>query len=342
MLADLRAWNAAVADPPALVVATSGSSGEPKQVLLSRPAMRASAAATSLRLGGDGVWVLALPWSYVAGLSVLLRSVVAGTEPVLLEEHDGLASAVDAMARGPRYISLVPTQLSRMLSGPPADVDALRRFDAILVGGAPLGARVRSAAEAEGVRVVATYGMSETCGGCVYDGVPLDGVEVMLRGDGRIRIAGPVLFDGYADQPELTAAVLHGGAFLTSDVGRLAADGRLEVTGRVDDVVISGGINVPVTVVARRILEHPDVRDTMVLGVRDEEWGQEVVAVVAVAPDRRLEVSELRDFVSRALPRSWAPRRLAVVSELPLLGNGKVDRRAVETIAAQATAGTTP
>ena len=317
----LRAWDVAP-DPDPLVVETSGSTGSPKRVVLSRAAMRASADATHARLGGPGQWLLNLPPSYVAGLQVLFRSVRADTDPVV--QHASFEDAAAAMTGPRRYVSLVPTQLSRLL-----DVDALRGFDTVLVGGARLEPALRSRAHAAGLRVVATYGMSETCGGCVYDGRPLDGVAVKIGNDQRIRIGGPVLFDGYDGQPALTAEAKQDGWFVTQDLGRIDADGLLQVTGRVDDVVISGGVNVPTTAVAARLREHPSVREAEVLGVPDPEWGSAVVAVLV----GDLARDDARDWVAGELPRSWAPRRVVLVEALPLLANGKVDRLAVERLA---------
>ncbi|QNN54999.1 AMP-binding protein [Nocardioides mesophilus] len=332
MLDLLRAWDAAADEPEPLLVETSGSTGEPKRVLLSRRALRASADATAARLGGPGQWLLNLPPTYVAGLQVLFRSLRSGTEPVI---QDGdFAAAAGRLTGGRRYVSLVPTQLHRMLPGAPndsgdsdggdgsADLEALRRFDAVLVGGAHVPAELRARAAAAGVRVVATYGMSETCGGCVYDGVPLDAVAVAIRGDGRIRIGGPVLFDGYAGAPDLTDEVLADGWFLTQDLGRIDDDGRLQVLGRADDVVLSGGVNVPGPAVATRLREHPAVRAAEVLGVPDPEWGRRVVAVVV----GELTLDDARDWVAAEHPRSWAPRQLLRVEDLPLLPNGKTDR----------------
>ena len=331
ILALLRDWEARAEEPEPLVIETSGSTGQPKRVVLSRAAMRASATATHARLGGPGQWLLNLPASYVAGAQVLFRSVLAGTDPVLQEEHADFASAAEAMSGGRRYVSLVPTQLTRMLASP-RDTEALRRFDTVLVGGARVDQSLREAASRAGVAGVATYGMSETCGGCVYDGMPLDGVAVAVSADGRVRIGGPVLFDGYDGQPGLTAQVMQDGWFLTSDLGRLDEDGRLQVLGRVDDVVISGGVNVPTGAVSACLRDHPAVAAVEVVGVPDEEWGRAVVAVV-VPLDEAPGLDSLRDFVSLRHPRTWAPRDVVVVPELPLLGNGKVDRRAVERIA---------
>jgi len=312
----LRGWLDAGGEPEPIVIETSGSTGAAKKVLLSRQAVVASASASRDRLGAAGSWVLALPVSYVAGVNVVVRSLLAGHDPILLE--DNALPAVE----GATFISLVPTQLHRYLSTA-AEVDALRQFHTVLLGGGPIDPALRTRAEELGIRVVATYGSSETSGGCVYDGYPLDGVELAVEEDGRIRISGPMLFDGYVDDPALTAASLRDGWFLTSDVGRLHEDGRLEVLGRVDDVVISGGVNVPTPAVARRLREHPDVEQAEVIGVPDPEWGHRVVAFVV----GRIGRDEARDWVADELPRSWAPSEIFVTEELPLLSNGKVDRQ---------------
>jgi O-succinylbenzoic acid--CoA ligase len=203
----------------------------------------------------------------------------------------------------------------------------------VLVGGAAVPQALRDRAAAAGVRVVATYGMSETCGGCVYDGVPLDGVAVALSAEGRVRLTGPVLFDGYEGRDDLTAAVMRDGWFVTSDVGRFDEDGRLQVLGRVDDVLLSGGVNVPAPAVAARLREHPAVREAEVVGVPDDEWGQRVVALVVPDGGSALDLDAARDWVSAVHPRSWAPRELRHVDSIPLLHNGKVDRLALQEAA---------
>jgi O-succinylbenzoic acid--CoA ligase len=197
---------------------------------------------------------------------------------------------------------------------------------AVLLGGGPIDPALRARAGDAGIRVVATYGSAETAGGCVYDGYALDGVALALGEGGRIRVAGPTLFDGYDGDPAATAEVLVDGWFLTSDAGRLDDDGRLQVLGRVDDVVVSGGVNVPTPAVAARLREHPAVTDAAVVGVPDDEWGHRVVAFV-VGP---LDVATVRDWVAEAHPRSWAPRDVVTVDALPLLPNGKVDRRSLQ------------
>ena len=339
MFSLLRDWQAAPTEPEPLVIETSGSTGAPKRVVLTRAAMRASAAATEARLGGPGQWLLNLAATYVAGVQVLFRSVLAGTTPVFLDEHVGFVPAAEAMDADRRYVSLVPTQLTRMLSVP-REVAALRWFDTVLVGGAAVESSLRRRAAEAGVRVVATYGMSETCGGCVYDGMPLDGVAVAVGQDGRVRISGPVLFDGYDGRPDLTGEVMRDGWFLTSDLGRLDDDGRLEVLGRVDDVIVSGGVKVPAAAVARRLREHPRVDAAEVVGVPDAEWGQRVVAVVVSQPGVATRnvppLDDLRNWVSQVHPRQWAPMQLARVDTIPRLPNGKVDRVALEKIAADA------
>jgi o-succinylbenzoate---CoA ligase len=184
------------------------------------------------------------------------------------------------------------------------------------------------------VRVVATYGMAETCGGCVYDGLPLDGVGLALASDGRVRLTGPVLFDGYVDDAAATGEVLVDGWFVTSDAGRLDEDGRLQVLGRVDDMVVTGGVNVAAAAVAARLREHPSVSGAEVVGLPDAEWGNRVVAVVSlIAPVETLTLGDARDWVGEVHPRAWAPRELVEVERLPMLDNGKVDRLAVRSLA---------
>ena len=320
---ELDAWLAQPAEPEPIVVETSGSTGQPKRVVLSRRAVLASGTATAARLGGAGPWVLALPMTYVAGLQVACRSLAAGHRPVLLDDHGSLAGAV-AAAGGAPYVSLVATQLVRALRSQD-DTAALARCAAVLVGGGPVDRELRERATDGGIRVVATYGSAETAGGCVYDGLPLDGVAVAIGANGRIRIGGPTLFDGYDGDPALTADVLVDGWFLTADAGRFDEDGRLQVLGRLDDMVISGGVKVPTGIVAARLREHPAVTAVDVGRLADDEWGERVVAWVV----GDLSLDEARDWVAELHPRSWAPRELRVLDEMPMLRNGKVDRRAL-------------
>jgi O-succinylbenzoic acid--CoA ligase len=321
-------WLSGQNSPP-LTIRTSGSTGQPKDVALSAAAVTASAAATLDRIGGPGQWVLALPVRYVAGLQVVVRSVLSRTTPVVLAEQPSLAVAARLLTGRRRYLALVPTQLHRMVTDP-AESEALAGFDAVLLGGAAAAPELLDRARAAGVGVVTTYGMSETCGGCVYDGWPLEGVEVRLGENDRVLLRGPMLFDGYVDQPELTACALRDGWLHTPDVGRLDPSGRLEILGRRDDVVVSGGVNISLGAVERRLLEHPFIQDAAVVGRHDPAWGTRVVAfVVAVRGHQSPTTETLRDFVSEVHPREWAPREVTRLAALPLLESGKVDRQAL-------------
>lgn len=307
----------------ALVVATSGSTGRPKGVLLPRRALAAAAAATHARLGGPGTWHCALPTSYVAGVMTLVRAHVAGIPPVVANPD-----LSDLAARpGRNYLSLVPTQLHRGLADP-AVAARLARFDAVLVGGAALAPEVRRRAAASGVAVVTTYGMSETCGGCVYDGVPLDGVDVAVEeASGRVTIGGPVLFAGYRLDPDASAAALVGGRFVTADRGAWA-DGRLSILGRVDDVVISGGVNVDLAEAQRaadEILGPPEAGGVVLVGVPDDAWGTRIVAVTT-AP---LTTDEVRRRLGVRLGRAALPRAVRRVGSLPRTASGKIDRQSL-------------
>ena len=308
-------------DDCAVILTTSGSSGEPKGVMLSRAALVASATATHERLGGPGQWLLPMKPYFVGGLQVLTRSVLAGYAPTVAWEHPSFTAAAAAMTGPRRYTAMVPTQLARYLE---TEVDALLSFDAIVIGGAAMPAELKERVRAAGVAAIPSYGMTETGSGCVYAGEPLAGTSLRLE-DERILISGPTLFSGYRLRPAVTAEVLRDGWFWTQDRGRLV-DGRLQVVGRLDDVVISGGVNVTLTAVQARLLEHSSVKDAVVLGVPDIEWGSRVVAFV-VGGD--LDRAELRDFVAQVLPRTWAPREVIALAELPMLASGKVDRQSL-------------
>jgi len=320
----------------AFIVPTSGSTGRPKGALLTAAAVRSSATATLERLGGPGRWLLALPATHIAGLMVLARSVVAGTEPVAVDLTEGFdpelfaAASVQVFAGGGRrYTALVPRQLSCLLDAGGAPLSALTGYDAVLVGGAAADGALLDRARKAGVEVVTTYGMTETCGGCVYDGVPLDGVRVELAGDGRIRLAGPMLAAGYRLRPDLAPA-FDGGWFTTSDLGSLDGDGRLTVLGRADDVAVSGGENVPLAAVDLAVASHPEVAEALSVAVPDAEWGERVVvAVVPADPERPPSLDSIRAHVRDRHPVAYAPKELHVLDALPTLPGGKSDRRAL-------------
>jgi O-succinylbenzoic acid--CoA ligase len=318
-------------DGAAVVIATSGSTGAAKHVVLSARALRASANATAERLGGPARWLLALPAHHVAGVQVVVRSLLAGATPVVQDlragfRPDAFAAATRELGTDRRCTSLVPTQLGRLLDAGGAALDALRGFSAVLVGGAALAPHLHERALAAGVEVVTTYGMSETAGGCVYDGVPLGGVGVELEEDGRIRIGGPTLADGYLGDPGLTAAAFADGWYRTGDLGRWRA-GRLDVLGRADDVIVTGGEKVAPATVEKVLAAQEGVVAACVVGVPDPEWGQVVAA--AVVPDGPLDAAlteRLRSAVRAALGRAAVPRILRAVPRIPLRGIGKPDR----------------
>ena len=310
-----------------LVVPTSGSTGEPKGVLLTAACLTASARAAEQHLGGPGSWHLALPVTHIGGLQVLLRSLLTTGEPVT----GGFVESTAALGPGRRYCSLVPTQLGRLLDAGPAAVAAVASYDAVLVGAAATPEPLLAKARAAGVRVVTTYGMSETSGGCVYDGVPLPGVEASIGHDGRVRLAGPVVARGYRLRPELTAEAFAGQVFTTGDLGHLE-DGRLVVDGRADDLVNTGGEKVAPLAVQAALAGHPGVAEVAVVGVPDSEWGQRVVAVV-VPTGVGLTLHEAREHVATRVSRVAAPRQLLLLDELPMLASGKIDRAGLVALA---------
>jgi O-succinylbenzoic acid--CoA ligase len=271
----------------------------------------------------DDVWLACMPWHHIGGLQVLLRARLFDV-PLVVHETFDVERVADA--REATLVSLVPTQLRRLLD---AGVD-LGRFRAILLGGAAAPPVLLDRAAAAGAHVVTTYGMSETCGGCVYDGVPLDGVEVRTEPDGRVLLRGPMLMSRYRFDPGLTDRTLVDGWLRTNDMGEVD-HGRLRVRGRLDDVIVTGGENVVATEVEARLAAHPQVADVAVTGTDDEEWGQRVVAAV-VAAGAAPTLEELRAWCRQTMPAAAAPRQLLVVGELPRLGSGKVDRVGVRTL----------
>ncbi|MCU1530629.1 MAG: AMP-dependent synthetase [Arthrobacter sp.] len=321
----------------AVVVRTSGSTGTPKATVLTLDALASSSMATALALKGEGQWLLALPVQYVAGVQVLVRSLFAGTRPWVMDLSGGFTPAAFTAAALEltdkiRFTSLVPTQLQRLLDFPTADTLAvLRRFNGILLGGAPASPELLAAAREAGLRVVATYGSAETCGGCVYDGEPLDGVDVKLDEDGRILLGGATIASGYLDSPELTdqAFLEEDGVrwYRTNDLGELDADGRLTVLGRADDVVLTGGLKISAAHVQAELEKFDGVLSAFVAGVPSAEWGQALAAYVAVADS---SPEGIRKFTASA---PWgpvlghlAPKTVLAAAELLMLPNGKPDR----------------
>lgn len=349
-----------------LILRTSGSTtGTGRLIAMSTAALMASARATHARLGGPGTWLLPLPAHHVAGLQILIRSLEAGTEPVVVDTSAGfsptaLAEALRSARRSTGaavsrlYVSLVPTQLVRVLQDPQAR-RALAGADAVLLGGAAADPALLARARGAGVTVVTTYGMSETGGGCVYSGRPLEGVEIAIQapdaeGAGRILISGPVLAEDYLHTPGRNLSASEGfhrsGArrvLATSDRGRLHPDGRLEVLGRLDDVIITGGVKVEPRHVEEALTGIDGVAEACVVGLPDEQWGSTVVAAVVLEPGRqpggpkRLDGAALREAARARLDGAHAPKRVVVLEALPLRPSGKVDRREVARLLATTT-----
>lgn len=430
-----------------MVLRTSGSTtGTGKLVGVSMDALVASARATHKRLGGPGIWVLALPAYHAAGVQVLVRAAVAGTRVFNAYKEGGfdpqhLAQVIDAACAAagdaapscgddaasscgadaassraggaggaggageaalaaddsgracPVYTSLVPTQLRRALDDEQLR-GALTRLDAVLIGGAAADAQLLEQAKAAGIRVVTTYGMSETCGGCVYDGQPLPGVSMDVdQATGAIWLSGPMLATGYLGDEELTrrcfvsrpqaqagegasdagetasaaesaeagaaGAGTEAGAtspgsetepgagsdagageparrwFITSDRGHIV-DGRLQVLGRLDDVIISGGIKVEPGPIEALLALNPLVSECAVVGLPDLQWGQVVTAVVVPASmpglgrvDEGAILAQIRVYLEQKLSGAQCPKQVLLADALPYKGIGKVDRRAL-------------
>ncbi|MGP4031845.1 AMP-binding protein [Pseudarthrobacter sp. 1C304] len=324
-------------DDAAVVVRTSGSTGTPKATVLTLDALAASSMATALALKGEGQWLLALPVQYVAGVQVLVRSLFAGTRPWAMDMSGGFTpeaftAAALELTDKVRFTSLVPTQLQRLLDAPSAETLAvLRRFDGILLGGGPASPALLAAARDAGVRVVTTYGSAETCGGCVYDGVPLEGVEVKLAEDGRILLGGATIAAGYLGAPDLTAKafVEDGGVrwYRTNDLGELDDAGTLTVLGRGDDVVITGGVKVSAAHVQAELERLDGVRAAFVAGVPSAEWGQALAAYVALADS---SPQGMGDFLAGTpwapVLGAMAPKTVLAAGDLLMLPNGKPDR----------------
>lgn len=322
----------------ALVVRTSGSTGTPKATVLTVDQLAASSMATAIALRGEGQWLLALPLQYVAGVQVLVRSLFAGTRPWVMDLSNGFTpeaftEAAEELTDTIRFTSLVPTQLQRLLDSPSLrTLAALRRFNAILLGGAPASDPLLDAAKAAGLKIVTTYGSAETCGGCVYDGSPIEGVRVMLDDDGRVLLGGDTVASGYLDAPEATAEAFfeEDGTrwYRTNDLGELAEDGTLTVLGRADDVIITGGVKASAAFIQAELEKFDGVTAAFVAGVPSREWGQAVAAYVAVE-DTSPEAVAAYTARGQAALGTLAPKTLLTAESLIMLPNGKPDRLAM-------------
>lgn len=329
---------------PTVILTTSGSAGRPKGVELPAAAIRASAIAAERRLGGPGLWLTAIPVTGAGGLNTIARSLLNGVEPVLWPglagalHFDGAAIApalVQTLAAAKRaglraYTSLVPTQIARLVAHADADdadaVEALRLladFHAVLVGADALNPALRHTLRSYGIHFVTTYGATETCGGCIYDDVPLDGVTIEFIGDepGRIAITGPNVAARYRDDDPTLGA----GRWLSQDLGRMRM-GHLELVGRIDDLVKVGGSSIALTLISRQFTALGLVDDVITLARADNEWGSVPVAFI-VGGDA--PTPTLRTFAAAAVGRTSLPLDIVRLPALPLLPNGKPDRRAL-------------
>ena len=314
----------------ALVVQTSGSTGRPKRVALSADAVLANAAASESALGGPGQWILALPTHYIAGLNVLTRSLAAGIDPVTVPSADdptahftaqAFLDAVAQLTVPERFTSLVPAQLATLLDDRAA-AEALARFGRVLVGGQTTPAALLERATAAGVHVTRSYGSSETSGGVVYDGYPIGQTSVRIV-DGEVQLGGPTIAEGYLHDPALTAErfITDDGMpwFRTADTGTYQ-DGRLAIAGRLDDVIISGGIKVSLSAI-EQLMHQNGFEDAVVVAKDDEKWGQVPVAFTISKADPAPAVAAIEAALGPA-----ARPQMRRGSAIPILPSGKPDR----------------
>ncbi len=318
----VRALPGGVPVPPdvAVVVATSGTEGDPKGVELTWSGLEASARAVSAGLG-SARWLCCLPLHGVGGLGIVARAWSTG-DPVEVVARFDTAAVAETRAK---LVSLVPTALRRCLD----DGVDLERFSRVLLGGAALDPALRTRAELAGASIVSSYGLTETWGGVVHEGRPLDGVELRLGEDGEIILRAPMTMRGYRLRPDDTAAVLSADGWLrTGDVGSIDASGTLTVVDRRRDIIVSGGVNVSPTEVEGVLVDHPGVADVGVAGTTDPEWGERVVAhVVAADPATPPTLEDLRAFAGERLSAAKLPRQLVLVDEIPRTAGGKPARR---------------
>lgn len=290
----------------ALVIATSGSTGQPKGVVHTHKSLAASARASNSRLGTTAAdhWLACLPLSHIGGFAVITRARMAGCELSIHNSFD--AQAVDSAARnGATMTSLVSTALARVDSS---------RFRKILLGAGP-------APQGLPANIVKTYGMTETGSGVAYDGIALDGVEIRIGVDDEIFVRGEMLLRCYRDDHDPKD---NSGWLPTNDIGSLI-DGQLRVSGRRGDLIITGGENVWPLQVEAAIMENPKISEVCVRGVADEKWGQRVVAWLAPRNDETISLAEIRDWVKATLPAYCAPHEIRQVKVLPRTTIGKID-----------------
>jgi O-succinylbenzoic acid--CoA ligase len=291
-----------------LLVATSGSTGSPKEIGITSAALLASANASNKYLGAvrGSTWSLLLPLTHIAGINVLVRAMQLETAPIDLRNHVGEYPHAD-------FTAIVPTQLFNALNENSDLLAHLKGAKAVLVGGAALSQELRAQGIAAGINIVTTYGMSETSGGCVYNAEPLDGVAFELTENGQIKISGPVLADVKKEN----------GWFITQDLGKVI-DGKLQVIGRVDDVIISGGENISLSAVESEINKKFPNLQVAAFATSDSKWGQ-VLHVAAQTNDESIK-EQIMNLVAQSIGNYAKPKSIVLVDKLPLIGVGKVDR----------------
>jgi len=332
----------------AIVIATSGSTGTPRGVLLSKQALAASATAFGNRFGTNNRWVVSVPAHRIAGIMVLVRSWFHNS-PFEIDPSVGGARTFQAAAfaattmRAVResnsdgrslMVSLVPTQIARLLESGSVGIEALQSYDLVLSGAAATPQPMLNKLRELGIKVSVSYGMTETCGGCVFDGRPLDDVNISLstKDDiepGRVTISGNVAASGYRLRPDLDAVSFISGQIQTHDVGKLDSSGLLHILGRLDDVVTVGGVNVALSAVESLIRHHPAIEDVAVIDLQDELWGSIPIAYVVTRnqiSDTSNLVAEIQSTIRDQVGRAAVPRTVQFVASLPMLDSGKIDR----------------
>ena len=311
----------------ALIVNTSGSTGAAKEVGLSASALLESAKSANKFVGAKPgqIWSLLLPLTHIAGINVLVRSLELGTVPIDAREVSGKYPYAD-------FTAVVPTQLFKALNGDSNLLEHLISAQAVLVGGAALSADLREAARIAGINVIETYGMTETCGGCVYDGTPLDGTEFEIDELGIISIASKSLATTYLNAPEAWSERIRNGYFVTTDIGHIE-DGKLIVTGRSDDVIITGGENVSLAEVESVVKDTFAGIDCAAFALPDSQWGQSLQ--LAIAGDVKPEQSAINEYLTSKISRAAKVKNFIYIAELPRTSLGKVDRAKLVDIATE-------
>ncbi|CAB4873186.1 unannotated protein [freshwater metagenome] len=316
-LALTHSQNKFVEPEVSLVVSTSGTTGINKEVLISASALVATAQASNKYLGAKTgqKWSLLLPLTHIAGINVLMRSIELESEPIDLRNVKGIYPQAD-------FTAIVPTQLYRALNGEGDLLEHLKKAKAVLIGGGKLSSQLRSQAQDAGIKVVESYGMTETTGGCVYDGKVLEGTSLEIGTDGRIRISGSCLASGYLGRENLWQQSFDGRWFTTSDLGKIV-DGKLKVSSRTDDIVVSGGENISLVAIENAIANEFPKINVAAFAIPDSEWGSAIH--IAIAGEKIAEES-IQVVLQASLGRASKAKAIHFLDRIPVGALGKVDR----------------